>query len=65
MFISTVISLLAITLTVNLLYKHKKLRVLITSLVLHQVKEVGTEMQQTISECRALAYIGIILTVLS
>ena len=62
MFISAVISLL-----VFLLCKHKKLRALITSLVLHQVKEVGTEMQQTNtnSECRTLAYIGIILTVLS
>ena len=64
-FISAIILLLATTLTVYLLCKHKKLRALITSLVLHQVKEVGTEMQQTNSECRTLAYIGIILTVLS
>ena len=64
MFISPVISLLA-TLTVYSLCRHKKLRVLITSLVLHQVKEVGTEMQQTNSKCRTLAYIGIILTVMS
>ena len=48
-----------------LLCKHKKLRVIITSLVLHQVKEVGTEIWQTNSKCRTLAYIGIILTVLS
>ena len=48
-----------------LLCKHKKLRALIASLVLHQVKEVGTEMQQINSKCRTLAYIGIILTVLS
>ena len=34
-------------------------------LVLHQVKEVGTVMQKEInSECRTLAYIGIILTIL-
>ena len=65
MFISAVISLLAATLTVYLLCKHKKLRALIASLVLHQVKEVGTEMQQTNSECRTLAYTGIILTILS
>ena len=65
MFISVVNLLLATTLTVCLLCKHKKLRALITSLVLHQVKEVGTEMQQPNSECRTLAYIGIILTVLS
>ena len=35
------------------------------SLVLHQVKEVGAVMQKKInSECRTLAYIGIILTIL-
>ena len=62
MFISAVISLLATTLTMYILCKHKKLRALITSLVLHQV---NTETQQTNSECRTLAYIGIILTVLS
>ena len=64
MFISTVISLLATTLTMYLLCKHKKHRALIASLVLQQVKEVGAEMQQTNSECRTLAHIGIILTIL-
>ena len=65
MFILAIISLLATTLTMYLLCKHKKPRVLIASLVLQQVKEVGTEMQHTNSECRTLAYIGIILTILS
>ena len=65
MFISAVISLLATTLTVNLLYRYKKLQALIASLVLHQVKEVGAVTQQTNSECRTLAYIGIILTILT
>ena len=38
---------------------------LIASLVLHQVKEVGTVTQKEInSECRSLAYIGIDLTIL-
>ena len=39
---------------------------LITSLVLHQAKEVGTEVTQkeVNSECKTLAYIGIILTIL-
>ena len=60
-----IISLLTTTLTVYLLCKHKKIRVLIASLVLHQVKEVGTVSQETNSECRTLAYIGIILTILS
>ena len=64
-FISAIISLLTTTLTVYLLCKHKKIRVPITSLVLHQVKDVGTIPQETNSECTTLAYIGINLTVLS
>ena len=52
MFIIAIISLLATTLTRYLLCKHKKLRALITSLVLQQVKEVGAEVQQTYSECK-------------
>ena len=67
-FISTIISLLTTTLTVYLLCKHKKIRALIASLVLHQVKEVGTisgSSGETNSECTTLAYIGIILTILS
>ena len=47
MFISVIVSLLATILTVYLLCKHKKLQTLIASLVLHQVKEVGTEVTQT------------------
>ena len=50
---------------VYLLCKHKKFTALMASLVLHQVKEVGVESQQTKSKCRTLACIGIILTVLS
>ena len=63
MFISAIISLLTTTPTVYLLCKHKKIRVLITSLVLHQFKEVGAVPQETNSECTTLAYIGIILTI--
>ena len=38
---------------------------LIASLVLHQVKEVGTVSQTEInSECRTLAYISLVLTIL-
>ena len=65
MFISAIMSLLATTFTVYLLCKHNKLQTLLASLVLHQVKEVGAEMQQTNSECRTLEYITIILTILS
>ena len=41
-FISSIISLTSTTLTIYLLCKHKKIRALIASLVLHQVKEVST-----------------------
>ena len=67
-FISAIISLLTKTLTAYLLCKHKKIRVLIASLVLHQVKEIGTisgSSGETNSECTTLAYIGITLTILS
>ena len=66
MFISAIISLLVTILTVYLLCKHKTLWTLIASFVLHQLKEVGTEVTQKEinSECRTLAYIGIILTIL-
>ena len=42
MFISAIISLISTTLTIYLLCKQKKIRALIASLVVHQVKEVGT-----------------------
>ena len=53
LFITVIISLLATTLTVYLLCKQKKLRMLIASLVLHQFKEVGTVTQKEINtECK-------------
>ena len=65
LFISAIISLLATTLSVYLLCEHKKLLMLIPSLVVHQVKEIDTVTQKEInSECRTLAYIGIVLTIL-
>ena len=63
-FILTIILLMTTILTVYLLCKHKKIRVLLAGLVLHQVKEVGTTSEETNSECTTLAYIGIILTTL-
>ena len=65
MFISAVTLLLVTTVTIYLLCKHKKPRALAASLVLHQVKQVGTETQKNNSECRTLAHLGIILTALS
>ena len=51
--------------TVYLLCKHRKLRPLIASLVLHQVKEVGTATQKEINtECKILTYISLVLTIL-
>ena len=65
LFITVIISLLATTLTVYLLCKHKKFRTLIASLVLHQVKEVGTVTQKEINtECKTLTYISLVLTIL-
>ena len=65
LFIAAIIFLLATTLTVYLLCKHKKLQMLIASLVLHQVKEVGTVTQKEInSECKTLTYISLVLTIL-
>ena len=65
MFISSIISLISTNLILYLLCKHKKIRTLIASLVLNQVKKVGTTSRETNSKYTALAYIGIILTILS
>ena len=57
-------SLLATALAVYSLCKHKKFRTLITSLVLHQVKEVGTVTQKEINtEYKTLTYMSFILTI--
>ena len=60
LFITVIISLLATTLTVYVLCKHKKLQT-----PSHQVKEVGVVTQKKINfECRTLAYISLVLTIL-
>ena len=41
MFVSSIISLISTTLIIYIVCKHKKIRILILSLVLDQVKEVG------------------------
>ena len=65
LFIAAIISLLATALTIYLLYEHKKLRMLMASLVLQQVKEVGTVTQKEINtECKILTYISLTLTIL-
>ena len=64
-FASSIISLMSTTLIIYLLCKNKQVRSLITSLVLHQIKEVSASSTESNYECKTLAYIGIILTILS
>ena len=60
MFTSSVISLISTTLIIYLCCKHKHIRALVTSLILHKIKEVEASSKETNSECKTLAYIGII-----
>ena len=66
MFTSSIISIITITLVIYLFCKHKHIRTLVAGLVLHMVKEVeaNSNPEGTNYECRTLAYVGIILTVL-
>ena len=66
-FTSSIISLISTTLVIYLFCKHKHVRTLVASLILHKIKEVEASYssKETTSECKPLAYIGIILTVLS
>ena len=60
--ITVIIPLVATTLTVYLLCKHKKLRTLMASLVLHHIKEVGMVTQKEINtECKT--YRSLALTI--
>ena len=67
MFTSSIISLISTTLVIYLFCKHKHIRTLVTSLILHKIREVeaNSSSKETNSECKTLSYIGIILTVLS
>ena len=66
-FTSSIISLISTTLVIYLFCKHKHIRTLVASLVLHKIKEVDANpsSEQTDSGCGTLTYVGIILTVLS
>ena len=70
LFITALISLLVTNLAIYLLCKHKKLRTLVTSLALQQVKEVGAVTQKEImqkeinSEWKTITYISVALTIL-
>ena len=65
-FTSSIISLISTTLAVYLFCKHKHIRTLVASLILHKMKEVeaNSSSAETNSECKTFAYMGIILTVL-
>ena len=67
MFTSSIISIISTTLVIYLFCKHKNIRTLVASLILHKIKEVeaNSSSEGTNSKCKTLAYIGIILTVLS
>ena len=67
MFTSSIISIISTTLVIYLFCKHQHIRTLVASLILHKIKEVGanSSSEGTNTECKTLAYIGIILTVLS
>ena len=66
---SSIISIITITLVIYLVCKHKHIRMLVASLILHKIKEVEANSNpnpETDSyDCRTLAYVVIILTVLS
>ena len=64
-FASSVISLTSTTLIIYLFCKHKQIRMLITSLILHKIKDIEASSNETNSECKTLGYIGIIFAVLS
>ena len=69
MFTSSIISIITIMLVIYLFCKHKHIRTIVASLILHKIKEVEANSnpnpEMNNYECRTLAYIGIILTVLS
>ena len=68
-FTSSIISIITITLVIYLFCKHKHIRTMRASLILHKTKEVeatsNSNSETNNYECRTLAYIGMVLTVLS
>ena len=68
-FTSSIISIITITLVIYLFCKHKHIKTIIASLILHKTKEVeaysNSNSQTNNYECETLAYIGMVSTVLS
>ena len=67
MFTSSIISIITITLVIYLFCKHKHTRTIVASLILHKAKEVEAKLttETNNAECSTLAYIGMVLTILS
>ena len=67
MFTSSIISIISTSAVIYLFCKHKHIRKLVASLIVHKIKEVeaNSTSEGTNSKCKTLAYIGLILTVLS
>ena len=66
-FTSSIISMITIILVIYLYCKHKHIRTIIASLILHKVKEVEANIPTKLDniKCQTLAYIGIALTLFS
>ena len=66
-FTSSIISIITIMLVIYLFCKHKHIRTIVASLILHKAKEVEANLTNETSnlECSTLAYIGMTLTILS
>ena len=69
MFASSIISIIIITLGIYLFCKHKHIRTIIANLILHKTKEIEANSNFNSKtnnyKCRSLAYIGMVLSVLS
>ena len=66
-FTSSIISIITITLVIYLLCKHKHIRTIVASLLLYKAKEVEASMPMKMKDSKygTLAYIGMVLTLLS
>ena len=67
MFTSSIISIITIMLFIYLFCKHKHIRTIVASLILHKAKEVEAKLttETNNTECSTLAYIVMALTILS
>ena len=66
-FTSSLMSIITITLVIYLFCKHKHIRTIVASFILHKAKQVEAKSftETNNSECSTLAYIGMALTILS